>query len=88
MSILLDAELDAGGGELAFRLRQTVKLLTSNEILINWPLLLVDLLEWDRFDKGVQKRWARSFYDVSREAAPDDEDQEPASSKSDEADVA
>jgi CRISPR system Cascade subunit CasB len=51
-----------GGGELAFRLRQMVKLLASKEIGVDWAQLLVDLSEWSQPDKRVQKKWARSFF--------------------------
>jgi len=70
--VLLDAAFDplfdaqdgfkTGGGELAFRLRQMVKLAASKEIGINWPILLADLCFWDAPDKRVQKKWARNFY--------------------------
>ena len=73
--ILLDAELDRvhdpddpespwadGGGELAFRLRQMVKLMASKEVGINWPDLLVDLCSWSHPNRRVQKKWARSFF--------------------------
>jgi CRISPR system Cascade subunit CasB len=73
--ILLDADFDTisdplnenahwqeGGGELAFRLRQMVKLLASKEIGVDWAELLVDLCQWSYQDKPVQKKWARSFF--------------------------
>lgn len=70
--VLLDADFDriwdaqegmkSGGGELAFRLRQMVKLAASREIGVNWPLLLADLCFWDAPGKPVQKKWARNFY--------------------------
>jgi CRISPR system Cascade subunit CasB len=74
--ILLDATFDRihdplnesapwqeGGGELAFRLRQMVKLLASKEVGVDWAPLLVDVCQWSRPDKRVQKKWARSFFD-------------------------
>lgn len=62
---LLDSTFDTdGGGEMAYRLRQTVKFMLSREGRIHWPQLLDDLLNWNRPDKRVQKRWARSFYNV------------------------
>jgi len=62
--ILLDCDFDpfTGEGELSFRLRQTVKLLIQNDVTINWPQLIADLRRWNRPEKWVQKRWARSYY--------------------------
>ncbi len=73
--ILVDSEFDSiydplnskvpwqkGGGELAFRLRQMIKLLASKEIGVTWAELLVDLCDWSHPDKRVQKKWARSFF--------------------------
>lgn len=68
---LLDSTFDEeGGGEMSFRLRQAVKFALSKtgskEIRIDWPMLLEDLHGWDHPNKSVQKRWARSFYQVQR----------------------
>jgi CRISPR system Cascade subunit CasB len=73
--VLLDSEFDTsydplnekmpwqeGGGEVAFRLRQMVKLLASKEVGVDWAELLVDLCEWSQPNKRVQKKWARSFF--------------------------
>jgi CRISPR type I-E-associated protein CasB/Cse2 len=73
--ILLDSKFDRicdplnesaarqdGGGELAFRLRQMVKVLASKEIGVDWAQLLVDLPQWSHPEKRIQKAWARSFF--------------------------
>jgi CRISPR system Cascade subunit CasB len=66
--ILLDAEFDLeegykpAGGELAFRLRQLVKLAGAKEIGVDWPQLLYDLRRWGAPGKRVQKQWAQSYY--------------------------
>lgn len=73
--ILLDAEFDTvydredllepwaeGGGELAYRLRQMVKLAASKGIGIDWAELLVDLCHWSHPNRAIQKKWARSFF--------------------------
>lgn len=73
--ILLDAEFDRihdvddltfpwveGGGEMAFRLRQMVKLMASKDVGIDWPQLLVDLCSWSHPNRRIQKKWARSFF--------------------------
>lgn len=56
--------------DLADYLRQPASMLKSQEIPINWEQLYKDLLQWDRPDKRVQKRWANSFW---RAQAPDDD---------------
>lgn len=70
--VLLEAEFDRtsdaldgykmGGGELAYRLGQMVRLAASKNEGICWPILLADLCCWDRLNKPVQKKWARNFY--------------------------
>lgn len=80
---LLDAEFDdihdaqdgfkKGGGELAFRLRQMVKLAASSEIGLNWAVLLADLCCWNTPGKPVQKKWARNFYAPNLNITDEDE---------------
>lgn len=62
--ILLDAEYDpsTGDGDLPYRLRQMVRYAASRGVGIDWPALLTDLKYWNRPEKFVQKRWARSFF--------------------------
>ncbi|MDQ3814699.1 MAG: type I-E CRISPR-associated protein Cse2/CasB [Armatimonadota bacterium] len=70
--VLLDSQFDSfydaldgpkiGGGELAYRLGQMVKLAASKKVGINWPVLLADLCCWGLEGKPVQKKWARHFY--------------------------
>ncbi len=68
MSVLLDSDFDKidgyqpGGGELAYRLRQCVKLAESEEEGIDWVQLINDLEFWTRPSKRVQKRWADSYF--------------------------
>lgn len=57
--------LDADDAQLPDRLRQMVQLLRTEEEIsrqIDWPGLLHDLLQWDRDDRRVQRRWASDFY--------------------------
>ena len=74
--ILLDAQFGVadgyrpGGGELAYRLRQMVKLAASRQVGIGWAQLLVDLRRWNREGKPVQRRWAKHFYKPRDEPAP------------------
>ncbi|MEX2755946.1 MAG: type I-E CRISPR-associated protein Cse2/CasB [Candidatus Sigynarchaeota archaeon] len=69
-SALLESSIETG--ELAYRLRQLVRLAASKEIGVNWGTLLDDLLWWGHEAKRVQKRWARSYYGEQRPiSAPD-----------------
>ena len=81
--ILLDSEFDQnGGGEMAFRLRQTVRLVLSKKtIAIDWPQLLYNLCNWKCPNKHVQKKWASSFY-----RAPENAPQLGANTKEEEID--
>ena len=69
--ILLDADFERiydaddeafpwaeGGGEMAFRLRQMVKLMASKDVGVDWPELLVDLCSWSTSNRRIQKKWA------------------------------
>ncbi len=74
MSILLDSDFDLvdgfrpGGGELAYRLRQYVKLAASKEVGVDWQQLLDDLRWWGHPQKRAQKRWARSYFGTTASA--------------------
>lgn len=62
-TVLLDADFEShAGGELAFRLRQLVKLTASKEVGVDWSQLLSDLLQWRYENKPVQQRWAKEFF--------------------------
>jgi CRISPR system Cascade subunit CasB len=69
-----------GGGELAYRLRQTVRLLASKEVGVDWAQLLVDLCWWSHPKKLIQKKWARSFFGAPSlpEPVEPDDTEEPA----------
>lgn len=66
--VLLDSDFDTidgnrpGGGELAYRLRQCVKLANSKEVGVDWVRLLKELQYWRHENKYVQKRWASSYF--------------------------
>jgi CRISPR system Cascade subunit CasB len=55
------ALLNAHADDLPDHLRQMVGLLKANDVKINWLQLLNDLHWWDRDDREVQRRWAKSF---------------------------
>lgn len=48
--------------ELLGHLRQTISLLKSEEIPVDWAQLLSDLLAWDWQRNPVQWSWSRSFF--------------------------
>lgn len=71
MAILLNAQFGSGPGidrepgELAFRLRQVVKLLAARHdrrLIPDWAQLLHDVNQWRMPGKPVHKRWARDFF--------------------------
>lgn len=54
--------LDADQPQLRFRLRQAIRLLGTNQIRIDWPHLLADLLHWTHPKRFVQRHWAQSYF--------------------------
>jgi CRISPR type I-E-associated protein CasB/Cse2 len=54
--------LDSDDTQLAYRLQQTVRLLKSKGIPVNWPELTEDLLNWNSPYRSVQRRWARAYF--------------------------
>lgn len=56
------ALLNCRAERLGTHLRQAIRLAESKEIPINYRRLLFDLLEWDRPERPVQLRWARSYW--------------------------
>lgn len=68
MLILLDSRFGItenfhpGGGEMAYRLRQCIKLADSHQIGVDWEHLLYDLTYWSWPEKKVQKQWARAYF--------------------------
>ncbi len=68
MTILLDSDFDMvdgyqpGGGEMAYRLRQCIRLADSKEVGVDWTQLIKDLKFWTHPSKNVKKRWANSYF--------------------------
>lgn len=58
----IEVLLDANQEQLPFRLRQVIHFLQSNRVKVNWGQLLADLLQWDREDRRIQRKWARSYF--------------------------
>src|SRR6266536_5949977 len=63
--VLLNAHAD----DLPEHLRQAISLLKSKDKPIHWLRLLLDLKQWDREDRRVQRLWAKGFWG---EAVEDD----------------
>lgn len=72
MAVLLDSEFDRidgfrdGGGEMAYRLRQCVRMADSKKIGVDWLQLLLDLPWWGHAEKRVRKKWAVSYFSDAR----------------------
>lgn len=58
----VQALLDADEAQLPFRLRQAIQYLKSQNISVNWPRLLEDLLNWNHPARFVQLNWAKSYF--------------------------
>src|SRR6266545_5885419 len=56
--------IDSDREQLPFRLRQAVRLVATHRegVALNWERLLLDVLGWERLDRGVQLRWARAYF--------------------------
>lgn len=58
--------LDTDAEQLPFRLRQTVRLVQSHRVGVNWARLLVDLLGWGAPSRHVQRQWAETYFRAQR----------------------
>jgi CRISPR system Cascade subunit CasB len=59
------ALLDSDEDELPHRLRQAVSLVTADQIAVDWPQLLIDLIGWGSDARYVQQRWARAYWSAT-----------------------
>jgi CRISPR system Cascade subunit CasB len=55
---LLNAHVD----DLPEHLRQTISLLKSQDIPVDWRQLLRDVINWDDDDRFVQRNWSKAFW--------------------------
>ena len=66
------ALLNAGPAELSGHLRQAVSLLSaSQEIPVDWEMLLNHLRSWTNPRRWVQQRWARDYWTPRVTVSPD-----------------
>lgn len=56
------ALLDADRADIFHHLRHAVGLLRGTDIGIDWAQLMLDLDDWDRPDRSVQRRWSRAWW--------------------------
>lgn len=56
------ALLNGDEEDLPYYLRQTIGLLKSKDVGVNWERLLSDVQNWSSDKRFVQKNWARSFW--------------------------
>lgn len=70
----MDALLSAPRADLFGHLRQVISLLKSEEIPVDWALLLCDLQGWEVSGRPVQWQWSRSFYVGHQSEGGDDSD--------------
>lgn len=74
MTGLLDSNFESlktriiKGGELAYKLRQLVKLAKSKDVGIDWLQFLKDLKNWNHSEKFVQKKWARKYFGYKKQS--------------------
>lgn len=68
IELRFNALLDSDADELPHRLRQVVSLVTADQIAIDWPQLLIDLIGWESDSRYVQQRWARAYWSGSDNA--------------------
>jgi CRISPR system Cascade subunit CasB len=79
----LDSSNDSGGADRRFRalldtslidirspLTNLVRQMKSKGIRVDYPQLLVDLLQWEHSNQYIQDRWARTFWGAT---TPDSE---------------
>jgi CRISPR type I-E-associated protein CasB/Cse2 len=74
--------------QLSYRLRQSVKLIKSHNIKIDFSILLKNLYNWDSNKQWVQRKWAEGYYKSAPESNANlpDSDNESGTDNSDEAD--
>jgi CRISPR system Cascade subunit CasB len=56
------ALLNAHTDDLSEHLRQTISLLKSKDIPVDWRQLLRDVINWEDDDRFVQRNWSKAFW--------------------------
>jgi CRISPR system Cascade subunit CasB len=66
------ALLNAHTDDLSEHLRQTISLLKSQDIPVDWRQLLRDVINWDDDDRFVQRNWSRAFWGAGEQESSHD----------------
>lgn len=66
------ALLNTHADDLSEHLRQTISLLKSKDIPVDWRQLLRDVINWDDDDRFVQRNWSKAFWSASAQESSDD----------------
>jgi CRISPR system Cascade subunit CasB len=66
------ALLNAHTDDLSEHLRQTISLLKSKDIPVDWRQLLRDVINWDDDDRFVQRNWSKAFWGAGVQESPND----------------
>lgn len=69
------ALLSCRSSALPVHLRGAVSLLDSNDVQLDWSVLLHDLLHWGDPERSVQDRWLRQYYSAASRDEDADETQ-------------
>jgi CRISPR system Cascade subunit CasB len=56
------ALLNCDRDDLPEHLRHAISLLKSKEVPVDWTQLLQQIQDWARYDRRVQREWARAFW--------------------------
>lgn len=66
------ALLNAHADDLSEHLRQTISLLKSKDIPVDWRQLLRDVINWDDDDRFVQRNWSKAFWGTGVQESSND----------------
>jgi CRISPR system Cascade subunit CasB len=66
------ALLNAHADDLSEHLRQTISLLKSQDISVDWRQLLHDVINWDDDDRFVQRNWSKAFWGAGMQESSND----------------
>ena len=66
------ALLNAHTDDLSEHLRQTISLLKSQNIPVDWRQLLRDVINWDYEDRFVQRNWSKAFWGTGVQESTND----------------
>jgi len=62
--------------DLPDHLRHAVALARSKSATVDWSQLLFDIVNWDDWSGSIQRRWAKSFWELSIKMEPEKNSEE------------